>query len=251
VGFLPLNKTERPSFLPLRLSQLAFSIPNRWHWVCFVSISIAKLNERTLIMAKTPQKKNAAKKNAKASPKKAAGKPTVTKMNAKGAGKGAQNEDIIQLILEDHKPLKRLIKIMKDSDAELSERQDAFEEFAPLLVVHAKPEEQTLYVTMKEEDEMREEGFEGDVEHQLADQLLEEIKRTDDEDLWSARVKVLAELVEHHIEEEEDEMLPDFKKEIEISERVELGQEYLRLKAKYEDMGGKDTVRESNAEARP
>lgn len=191
--------------------------------------------------AKKTAKKTASKKATKKTTKKAAGKATVSKMNTR-----ASNDDIVQLILEDHKALKQLIKTMKDSDAELSERQEAFEEFAPLLISHAKPEEQTLYVKMKNEDEMREDGFEGDVEHQLADQLVEEIKRTtEDEDLWSARVKVLAELVEHHIEEEEEDMLPDFKKEVETEERMQLGQEFLRLKAQYLEMGGEDTVEES------
>jgi len=41
----------------------------------------------------------------------------------------------------------------------------------------------------------------------FADQLVEENMRTDDEDLWSARVKVLAELVEHHIEQEPKNVL--------------------------------------------
>lgn len=153
--------------------------------------------------------------------------------------------DIVGLILEDHKSLKELIKIMKDTDTELSERAEAFAEFAPLLTSHAKPEEQVLYTYMKADEELREEGFEGDVEHQLADQLVEEIMRTDDQDQWSARVKVLAELVEHHIDEEESELLPDFRKNSESSERMEMGQNFLMLKTKLLEAGGVDTVKES------
>lgn len=159
----------------------------------------------------------------------------------------AKSEDIVQLILADHKPLKKLITIMKDSDKSSSQRLAAFEEFAPLLLTHAKPEEETLYIYMKDVDDLREGGFEGDVEHMLADQMVEEIKRTDeDEDLWSARVKVLAELVEHHIEEEEEELLPDFKKHSEIEDRLQLGREYLQLKAKYQAMGSDDAPSESD-----
>ncbi|MBX2989377.1 MAG: hemerythrin domain-containing protein [Bdellovibrionaceae bacterium] len=150
------------------------------------------------------------------------------------AHKHTAAEDIVQLILEDHKPLKKLIKIMKDTDKDLEERKAAFEQFAPLLVTHAKPEEQSLYVYMKKDEDTREEALEGDVEHGLADQMLEEAKRTDDEDLWTARVKVLAELVEHHIEEEEEELLPEFKKNSEPEERRKLGHIFLRLKDKIE-----------------
>ena len=139
-------------------------------------------------------------------------------------------QDIIDLILDDHKDLKRLIKTLKDSEADLGERYAAFEEFAPLLTIHAKPEEQSLYIEMKKDDELRSEGMEGDVEHALADQLLNEIKNTEDEDLWSAKVKVLAELVEHHIEEEEDTLLPDYKKHSDKAQRIELGEKFLALK---------------------
>lgn len=139
------------------------------------------------------------------------------------------NQDIIELILEDHKSLKDCIKIMKDSEKDQAAREAAFDEFSILLPLHAKPEEQTWYRAMKSDD-MREEGFEGDVEHGIADQLLEEIKATDDGDLWSARVKVLAELVEHHIEEEEEEMLPQYRGQSKIEDRRQLGEEFLRLK---------------------
>lgn len=144
--------------------------------------------------------------------------------------RASQGQDIIRLILEDHKPLKKLIKIMKDSEASMKSRKEAFQKFSSLLILHAKPEEQALYMQMKQEGDMREDAFEGDVEHQLAEQMLDEAKRTQDPDLWSARVKVLAELVEHHIKEEEKDMLPKFKKESDIKTRRELGEVFLNLK---------------------
>ena len=159
-----------------------------------------------------------------------------------------QNNDIINLILEDHKPLKELIKVMKDSDKSTEERFAAFEEFAPTLIAHAKPEEEVLYVFMKKNEELREEGFEGDVEHQLADQLVEEIKRTQDEDLKGARIKVLAELVEHHIEEEEEELLPDFKENSESAERAQLGNRFLELKLQYLAAGDENIIPDPKSE---
>lgn len=180
-------------------------------------------------------------------PKRKTQRPTKKAQVRKSAAKPAatKDRDIIPLILEDHKALKKLIRIMKNSDKELNERKKAFEEFTPLLVTHAKPEEQTMYVFLKADEDLRENGFEGDVEHGLADQLLEEIKRTDDEDLWSARVKVLAELVEHHIKEEEEELLPEFKKHSEREARLEMGVNFMNLKRQLENRGGMDTPEES------
>lgn len=139
--------------------------------------------------------------------------------------------DIITLILDDHKELKRLIKVLKNADADPGDRFAAFEEFAPLLTIHAKPEEQTLYVKMKNDSELRAEGMEGEIEHQIAEKLLNEAKSTTDEDLWCARVKVLAELVEHHIKEEENTLLPDYKKRSDLQTRIQLGETFMELKA--------------------
>ncbi|WP_413293663.1 hemerythrin domain-containing protein [Bdellovibrio sp. HCB185ZH] len=164
------------------------------------------------------------------------------------AKKIEQEADIVNLIYEDHKALKALIKVMKDSDKPEEERFAAFKEFAPTLIAHAKPEEETLYVSMKKNEELREDGFEGDVEHQLADQLVEEIKRTTDSDLKSARIKVLAELVEHHIEEEEEDMLPECKKELKSEERSRIGNEFLKLKLKYLAAGDDNIIPDKNSE---
>ncbi len=148
----------------------------------------------------------------------------------RNAAADQEPRDIIDLILEDHKPLKKLIKILKETSSDLSKRQKAFDEFAPLLIMHAKPEELILYVDMKQENKLRTEGFEGDVEHILAEQMLDEANNTSDEDLWSARVKVLAEIVEHHIKEEENILLPKFKKYSTKADRVDLGARFLEAK---------------------
>lgn len=154
--------------------------------------------------------------------------------------KGMKEVDIVELILNDHKPLKKLLKVMKNSDKSFSERRAAFEEFVPILLAHAKPEEQVLYTFMKRDEELREEGFEGQVEHSIADQLVTECKATEDKDLFSARIKVLAELVEHHIKEEEDDLLPDFKKNSEKPDRLELGTQFMKAKREYFAMSSDD-----------
>lgn len=143
-------------------------------------------------------------------------------------------EDIIKLILADHEPLKRLLSLLKDLKTPIRTRRRMFEQFAPLLLVHARSEQESLYTFLKEENkELRLEGLEGDVEHSLAENLIEDLKMVEDSDLWSAKCKVLAELVEHHIQEEEDEMLPDFKKESDVEDRVMIGKQYLELKAHF------------------
>jgi hemerythrin superfamily protein len=158
------------------------------------------------------------------------------------------DEDIVELILEDHKPLKEFIVIMKDVEQPLDKRREAAENFAVQLVAHAKPEELVLYAQMKKVEELKIEAFEGETEHSLADQMLEEIKRVTDDDVWSAKVKVLAELVEHHIEEEENDILPDVRKKMKLSLRERMGEQFLDEKSKMLEVGADDAPPETTAD---
>ncbi len=182
-------------------------------------------------MRKTTKVKSAQRKKVSAQAKKS---KKARSRKSSSVAMSQTNPDIIQVILKDHEPLKKLIKILKNSGRDISERRTALETFVPLLSVHAKTEEKVLYTYMKNNTDLREESFEGDVEHALADLMVEQTKVAVDEDLWSARVKVLAELVEHHIKEEESDMLPSFKKESTVQIRQDLGANYLALKPQFE-----------------
>lgn len=154
--------------------------------------------------------------------------------------------NIIDLILTDHKPIKECLKILKKVDADVGERLVTFDKFAHLLITHAKAEEQSLYAVMQESREFKLEGLEGETEHSIAEQLINEIFATNSQDEWSAKVKVLAELVEHHLEEEETELLPHFKKKTDIKKCEEMGEEYLLLKNNFEN---KDAVSQFNKQS--
>lgn len=199
----------------------------------------------------SPKKVNAKKSHAKKMIKaKLEPKTKSAPQKARGRQGSEQELDLIELILADHKPLKELIETLKDDEAEYAEKKEAFEVFARLLKAHAYPEEQTWYLAMKEDDEMVVDGLEGDVEHGLADQLCEELKREEDENMFMAKVKVLAELVEHHIEEEEEDMLPEYRENSEMSVRVELGAKYLEFQEEIEARGSEDAPREAHPKAR-
>lgn len=144
--------------------------------------------------------------------------------------------DIIKLILEDHVPLKKLIKVLKDPHIKMSEKRPSFEKFAVQLLAHAKPEEQSLYSWLQAgKSEMRIEGFEGLTEHAIAEHLIEEIRVTTDKNEWLGKVKVLGEVVEHHIHEEETSVFKLVKKEFGMQLRAEIGEEYLKQKEEYQE----------------
>lgn len=143
------------------------------------------------------------------------------------------SDDVIDLITEDHKPLKQLLEILKDDSLERSEREASLEEFVPLLLQHAKAEQESLYVKMKSYEHLRMHAFAGETEHALAEELVQKLNATPDDDEWKAKLKVLAEAVEHHIREEEDEILPEVGREIDQMTRKSIGDEYQALKSDY------------------
>ena len=81
------------------------------------------------------------------------------------------------------------------------------------LEIHAELEEKLIYPAIREEideDDMMNEAIE---EHHLVHVLIKELKKLKPADeIFEAKFKVLGELVKHHIEEEEGEMLPKAEK---------------------------------------
>ena len=178
------------------------------------------------------------KSTKKAKPKSKTSSKASGQSNANGKAINRSN-DIISLIMIDHEPLKKLIMTLKDSKVEITKKRPAYREFKRALTVHARAEEESLYVHMKEEDEgedLRVESFEGDAEHAIADNLIKEIDYIGtNDDKWMAKVKVLAELVEHHIKEEEKEFFKRIRKEFTTDERAEIGKEYINLFSRFSE----------------
>jgi len=83
------------------------------------------------------------------------------------------------------------------------------------LTIHAQIEEEIFYPAVREAGKDKEEDMvdEAVVEHASAKDLIAQLQEMDPEDdLYDAKVKVLGELIDHHVEEEEEEMFPDARK---------------------------------------
>ena len=134
--------------------------------------------------------------------------------------------EITKALHTDHMELKKLIKaVNKSEDGE--ERKRLFTQFAELLVKHSRAEEKVVYDALIKtgEEEEEEAGYEGYTEHGLADSLLEKLKAGADprSPEWSAEAKVMMEILEHHIKEEEDEVFSQVKEDFDTSERKDMG----------------------------
>ena len=142
----------------------------------------------------------------------------------------------IDLLKTDHEKVKGILNQLSEStDRALKKRAELLEKLELEITIHTQLEEQILYPAFKEagskeQDEMY---YEAKEEHRTVDSLvLPDLKSTDPSTPeFAGRVKVVKELLEHHIEEEETEMFPQAKKLLGNAKLEELGKEMEVMKA--------------------
>jgi len=116
--------------------------------------------------------------------------------------------DAITLLKEDHKKVSGIFeKLEPTTERGVKTRDELFAQLKLELDVHAHIEETIFYPVLKQEAETREITLEGYEEHHVIKTLLGELAETaPDTEQWGAKLKVLKENVEHHVEEEETDM---------------------------------------------
>ncbi|HVM38482.1 MAG TPA: hemerythrin domain-containing protein [Sphingomicrobium sp.] len=114
-----------------------------------------------------------------------------------------RTQDAIALLKDDHRTVEKLFKQFEDAKGD-GRKQKLAQQICMELTVHAKLEEEIFYPACegKIEEDLLKEAF---VEHDGAKVLIAEIEAADSEsdEYFEAKVKVLQEQIEHHIEEEE------------------------------------------------
>ncbi|HEX8285385.1 MAG TPA: hemerythrin domain-containing protein [Pyrinomonadaceae bacterium] len=113
-----------------------------------------------------------------------------------------------QLLKEDHQKVSGIFQQLEPTTERAEKtRTELFARLKEELDVHARIEETIFYPAIKQEAETREIVLEGFEEHHVVKMLLKELESLPvDTEQWTAKLKVLQENVEHHVEEEEGEM---------------------------------------------
>ena len=140
------------------------------------------------------------------------------------------------LLEKQHKSVKALFKKV-DKTEDGRQRRQLMDQIAHELKIHTKIEEEIFYPAVREvgtskASEMVDEAYE---EHHVVDLVLGELPQVDPEDArFAAKMTVLSELVEHHADEEEDEMFPMCEKKLGRDRLQALGE---RMQQMAEGMG--------------
>lgn len=142
--------------------------------------------------------------------------------------------DLVSAIEKDHDGLRQFIDVLKDTKRDMKERRRAYELFSALLKSHSEAEEIAVYEAIENKSKLNlvlriEEGY---VEHQVASDVMARMEKAKDPKVWSAHANVLAELVEHHLDEEEKKMFPLVREQISKKIEAEAIMTYLQLRTK-------------------
>jgi hemerythrin-like domain-containing protein len=134
--------------------------------------------------------------------------------------------DALSLLKEDHDKVKKMLAEL-DSTTErgVKTREQLFTKVKQELEVHEAIEEEILYPALKEHPRAKELVLEAYEEHHVVDMVMAEIQGVAfDDERWGAKLTVMKENVEHHIEEEESEMFKQARQVFERDELEDLGE---------------------------
>lgn len=146
-----------------------------------------------------------------------------------------QSLSIIDLILIDHRFLKECIEVLTDENAEKRKKMNIAMDFFDAVSIHSSAERKAVYAPMEKNEDLHFKVLESEIEHGLVDQQVKSLRTKLPnsrvlKDELEAELKVLAELVKHHIMEEESNLLPKMNELIDPETLREMGASFMKLR---------------------
>ena len=146
--------------------------------------------------------------------------------------------DAFNLLKADHRKVEDLFSQLESASGPAKIR--VFEQIKTELELHTHIEETIFYPALEEPKQTHELTLEAYEEHDVVKKLLQELSRAKSpSDEWEAQAKVLQENVEHHVEEEENELFKKAKAALSADEIETLGEQMENEKQRQQRTGSK------------
>ena len=154
----------------------------------------------------------------------------------------------ITMLKSDHAKVKRLLRELNaTTDRAVKERERLVDEIERELKTHAQIEEEVFYPAFKaatEKTDAEDMFYEAAEEHHLVDILLLALVHANPKSHeFEAKAKVLQDLIEHHVKEEEGEMFPKARQVFDDEQLRELGDLMTARKETIQAMWGNPLTR--------
>jgi hypothetical protein len=141
--------------------------------------------------------------------------------------------DILDTLKKEHDEVKDLLEDLSDAETP-AQRRTLVQKIKAALIPHTKAEEKVVYdavITLRDKGAQMD-GHEGYLEHEWAAKTLQRLEAVANaaSPEHKATGKVLKELVEHHIEEEERNVWSDVKKHFSDEDRKAMNVRFITAK---------------------
>ena len=143
--------------------------------------------------------------------------------------------DVIDLILIDHRFIKECVETLSNEKADKSIKLAMAKDFLEAVAHHSSAEKNIVYDRLEADEEFHFNILEAQIEHGIVDEKVKLLKpkvvhsKTLKDEL-EAELKVLAELVKNHIKEEESELLPKMREQIDEETLKIMGDAFMKAR---------------------
>ena len=139
--------------------------------------------------------------------------------------------DAIETLVKDHDRIRSLFSEF-DETTEPQKLQDCFDKIGNILTIHAEAEEQVLYPEASNCQDTGEVIAKGYQDHDKGDQMVLEIKSLNpSQSEFKQKVKELQSFMLSHLEEEENDLFPKVRQDMDDRKLEELATEIKHTKA--------------------
>ncbi|MBW6434541.1 hemerythrin domain-containing protein [Actinoplanes hulinensis] len=136
--------------------------------------------------------------------------------------------DIVEIIKQQHRQVEDLLARAEEGG---TDRAELMQEVARMLLPHSEAEEDFVYPAIR--DLAADEGEEvkdGTVEHHQVEEMLQNLLRGDPGDPgYGGTIAAIAGELRHHVQEEEEDLLPVLEKRLAADEREEMGRRFAEV----------------------
>ena len=139
--------------------------------------------------------------------------------------------NIYDRLKQDHDKQRQLAEKIMNTSGDSENRHELWDQFKPEAVAHANAEEQTFYAALIQKPEAQEKARHSISEHKDADDIIQELDEMDmGSSGWIQKFKKLKDELEHHMEEEENEIFKKAKAVLDDRKAYRLGDEFTQHK---------------------
>jgi hemerythrin-like domain-containing protein len=142
------------------------------------------------------------------------------------------NVGVVKLLLADHKLLRNYMQKVKSDRQSPQDKIKYFKLLEKTVRSHVQAEENAFLSFVEHNPKFADQATESREEHRVHEYVLKGIRGVSDRHRKIVQMESFCEILEHHLDEEEKDLFPRFKKYAALSTRKKMGKNFLKVRVK-------------------